>query len=127
MALFDCVSESVKGKKFRRGFRLVWHTVVWFLWRARNNVIFNGVVMEPKEIVEDIKVLSWRWSVNCLKITPFFYFYEWCCDPGDFFALRSEACCLGVGCWGVLFFRLPVMYFSFPVCCCCGIGAVVSF
>jgi hypothetical protein len=58
MSLFYCVSEAAKNKRLRKGFRLVWHMVVWSIWRARNNDIFNGIKIEYKEIVEDIKVLS---------------------------------------------------------------------
>jgi hypothetical protein len=82
MSLFASFSEDAKNKRIKRGFRLVWHTVVWSLWRARNNVIFNNVNKVPLEIVEEIKVLSWRWSVDCLNISPCL-FYEWTWDPGD--------------------------------------------
>jgi hypothetical protein len=79
--LYDCLSCAAKNKKARNGFRLVWHSVIWSIWRARNTYIFNNVVMEPLELVEEIKVLSWRWSVDRLKITPCLY-YEWSWDPG---------------------------------------------
>jgi hypothetical protein len=79
--LFYWLSSAAKSKKARRGFRLVWHSVVWSIWLARNNRIFNNVLIQPMELVEEIKVLSWRWSVDRLKITPFL-FYEWCLDPG---------------------------------------------
>jgi hypothetical protein len=49
--------------------------VVWSLWSARNDAIFNGKPMEWMEIVEDIKFLSWKWSADRLKITPCL-FYE---------------------------------------------------
>jgi hypothetical protein len=75
LSLFGSVSEAAKSNRLRRGFRLVWHTVVWSLWRARNNDIFKGVKMEAMDIVEDIKVLSWKWSVDRLKISPCL-FYE---------------------------------------------------
>ncbi|KAK2405812.1 hypothetical protein QL285_041620 [Trifolium repens] len=84
MTLFDCFCASVYKKKSKRGFLLVWHTVVWSIWRARNNAIFNGIVIEPMELVEEIKVLSWRWSMDCLKISPCL-FYEWTWDPGACF------------------------------------------
>jgi hypothetical protein len=84
MVLFDILSNSVTTKNLRRGVRLVWHTTIWSLWIARNDVIFNGKVKEPLEIVEDIKVLSWRWSSDCLKIVPCL-FYEWVWDPGACF------------------------------------------
>jgi hypothetical protein len=47
-------------------------------------VIFNGILKDPLELVEAIKVLSWKWSVDCLKIN-LCLFYEWCWDPGDCF------------------------------------------
>jgi hypothetical protein len=84
MVLFDILSNSVTTKNLMRGVRLVWHTTIWSLWIARNDVIFNGKVKEPLEIVEDIKVLSWRWSSECLKIVPCL-FYEWVWDPGACF------------------------------------------
>ncbi|KAK2452536.1 hypothetical protein QL285_000319 [Trifolium repens] len=84
MSLFGCFCEAAKNKKTRKGFHLVWHTVVWCLWRARNDGIFNGIKKEPLEIVEDIKVLSWKWSVDRLKISPCL-FYEWSWDPGECF------------------------------------------
>jgi hypothetical protein len=82
--LFDCLSEVGANKKYRNGLRLVWHTAIWVLWRARNNLIFNNIREDPVDIVEGIKVLSWRWSVDRLNIPPCLY-YEWVWDPGDCF------------------------------------------
>jgi hypothetical protein len=72
--LFDCVSESTRNSKMRRGFRLVWHSVIWLLWKARNDVIFNNTVEDLLEIVERVKILSWKWSVERLKISPCLYY-----------------------------------------------------
>jgi hypothetical protein len=72
--LFDCLSVSAKNIKMRRGYRLVWHTAIWTIWNARNNFIFNKVKKELMEIVEDIKVMSWRWSADRLKIPPCLYY-----------------------------------------------------
>jgi hypothetical protein len=47
-------------KKVRNGFRMIWHAVVWSIWRARNDGIFNNEIGEVAALVEDIKVLSWR-------------------------------------------------------------------
>jgi len=65
------------NKVFQRGRRLVWHTTMWVIWRARNNCIFNNVVSSTKEIFDEIKVLSWRWSLYRIKILSCL-FYEWC-------------------------------------------------
>jgi hypothetical protein len=82
--LFDCVSVSAKNKKSKKGLCLVWDTTIWLLWKARNNFIFNNIVEEPIDKVEGIKVLSWKWSVDCLKISHCLY-YEWIWDPSDCF------------------------------------------
>jgi hypothetical protein len=84
LSLFACVSDAARSNKVRSGFLLVWHTVLWSLWRARNDDIFNGVKKGVVDTVEDIKVLSWKWSVDRLKISPCL-FYEWIWDPGDCF------------------------------------------
>jgi hypothetical protein len=44
MSLFDCFVAATKNKKTRKEFLLIWHTVVWSLWGARNNCIFNNIV-----------------------------------------------------------------------------------
>jgi hypothetical protein len=82
--LFACLSDVAPTKRVRKVFRLIWHSVIWTIWNARNNRIFNNVRKEPLEVVEDIKVLSWRWSADRLKITPCL-FYEWSWDPGACF------------------------------------------
>jgi hypothetical protein len=28
------LSVAAKNKKIRKGFRLIWHTVLWSIWRA---------------------------------------------------------------------------------------------
>jgi hypothetical protein len=59
---------------------LVWHTTLWLIWRLRNDVIFNNSAKVAAECVEEIKVRSWKWSAEKLKITPCLY-YEWVWDP----------------------------------------------
>jgi hypothetical protein len=55
--LFDCLSVAARNKKIRKGFRLIWHTVIWCIWRARNNFIFNNERTVPLDLVEEVKVL----------------------------------------------------------------------
>ncbi|CAJ2631518.1 unnamed protein product [Trifolium pratense] len=68
--LFYCLSEAATNKKVRNGYRLVWHSVIWSIWKARNNRIFSNLVKETLEVVEDVKVISWKWSAARLKISP---------------------------------------------------------
>ncbi|PNX76224.1 ribonuclease H [Trifolium pratense] len=82
--LFDCFMVLAKTKKERKGLLLVWHSVIWSIWRARNNHIFKNKVVEPREIVDEVKVLSWKWTADRSKISPCL-FYEWSWDAGSCF------------------------------------------
>jgi hypothetical protein len=59
-----------------KGLILIWQTVVWSIWLARNALIFEGVKKEGHEIVDAIKHRSLQWfiarkqGVVCLA-------YEW--------------------------------------------------
>jgi hypothetical protein len=82
LILFDVFKASARNVKIRKGFVLIWHASLWAIWKARNGAIFANGCFAPLEIVESIKVLSWKWSMSRLKISPCL-FYEWTWDPGD--------------------------------------------
>jgi hypothetical protein len=73
---FESFGMPFKTKLRSKGFNLIWHTVVWSLWLARNSLIFEGVKLEGNEIVDAIKHRSLQWfiarkeRVVCLS-------YEW--------------------------------------------------
>jgi hypothetical protein len=79
--LFEVVRGSAKNDRIRKGFILIWHATLWSIWKARNSAIFSVGSFRPNVIVDEIKVLSWKWSLGRLKISPCL-FYEWCWDPG---------------------------------------------
>jgi hypothetical protein len=54
---------------------------VWSMWSSRNNAIFSNGVIDPEEVINAIKMLSWRWGLSRHKI-PVCLYYEWCWDPG---------------------------------------------
>lgn len=68
-----CWSREMRSKW------LIWHAVVWVVWKARNNRIFNEII-GVDELVEQIKVLLWQWSLSRLKIATCL-FYKWCWNP----------------------------------------------
>lgn len=51
-------------KKRKRGAWLIWHAVIWVIWKMRNDKIFKNIVKEVDEMVEQIKVVSWNWRMN---------------------------------------------------------------
>jgi hypothetical protein len=79
--LFECFTGASRFKQMRCGLSLIWHATIWALWRSRNNVIFSNGVIEVEKVVDEIKLLSWRWGLSRHKI-PSCLFYEWCWDPG---------------------------------------------
>jgi len=75
-----CWNEGSPSKKIVKGLRLIWHSTIWCIWKARNDKIFNAKEVEVLALVEEVKVLSWRWCLTRIKI-PTCLFYEWCWDP----------------------------------------------
>jgi hypothetical protein len=52
---------------------LIWHASIWSIWKARNSVIFANGSFNPYAIVDNIKVLSWKWSLMRFKLAPCMY------------------------------------------------------
>lgn len=77
---WECWGDFERNKNIKMGRRLIWLATVWVLWKIRNDKIFNGVTYDVHDIVEEIKVLSWKWLLSRTK-TTFCLFYEWCWDP----------------------------------------------
>jgi len=61
------------------GVFLIWLASIWVIWKRRNEVIFNNGVVEIKDLVENIEVLAWYWSMSKLSCL----YYEWCSNPRD--------------------------------------------
>ncbi|GAU51627.1 hypothetical protein TSUD_140380 [Trifolium subterraneum] len=80
--LFEMMWGYARNEKTRKGYLMIWHTTLWSIWKVRNNAIFGKGSFIPHLIVDDIKVLSWKWSLMRLKVSSCM-FYEWSWDPGD--------------------------------------------
>jgi hypothetical protein len=80
--LFELVKGAARNAKIRKGFLFIWHASLWSIWKARNSSIFANGNFSPRAIVEEIKIVSWKWCLARLKVIPFMY-YEWLWDPGD--------------------------------------------
>jgi hypothetical protein len=71
-----------KNKSVRLGLCLIWNAYVWVIWNIRNDCIFNNGVPIVDEVVDRIKLLSWKWFVGRVAKGPFL-FYEWNWSPLD--------------------------------------------
>ncbi|XP_045802274.1 uncharacterized protein LOC123895841 [Trifolium pratense] len=79
--LFEVIRGAAKSNKDRQGFLMIWHATLWTIWKTRNNIFSNGSI-DSTVMVDEIKVLSWRWSLATTKMSPCL-FYDWTWDPGD--------------------------------------------
>lgn len=79
---WECWVGGPLNKKIRKGLRMIWQVAIWVIWKARNGFIFNNTIDRWDELVEEVKVLSWRWLL-CRLNTPACMFYEWSWSPQD--------------------------------------------
>lgn len=51
LRLFLSIFLFLGGRvKYRGGHLMVWHVVIWSIWKVRNDVIFNGITKTTKEV-----------------------------------------------------------------------------
>jgi hypothetical protein len=81
-SLFVILKGLARGVKLRKGYLLIWHATLWSIWKAWNCALFANDLFNPWVVIENIKVLSWKWVLSRLKVAPCL-FYEWTWDPGD--------------------------------------------
>jgi hypothetical protein len=71
---FECWNNEANSKRLKKGF--------WLIWKERNARIFMNQRKEVEEIVDEIKAVSWVWTLSRLKIASFL-FYEWTWNPRE--------------------------------------------
>jgi hypothetical protein len=74
--------NCAKNKREKVGLCLIWNTFVWVVWNARNNHIFNNVTVICDELVEEVKIMSWKWYISRVAKGRFLL-YEWTWNPLD--------------------------------------------
>lgn len=81
MAHFMEFAGGLNGKKvYRRGRHIIWMAIVWVLWLTRNNIIFQGVVVDFS-VIAHIKILSCSWSNNRKCKNYGVVYLDWCSNP----------------------------------------------
>jgi hypothetical protein len=78
-SIIHCLLDA-GGKKSRQGMSTICAAVCWNIWRCRNSILFDNGSGSVMELVEAIKISSWKWwlsrssAANCLL-------YEWRAEP----------------------------------------------
>jgi hypothetical protein len=78
-SMFHVLVES-GNKKTRPGLGMIFAAVCWTLWRCRNGIIFDNGNGSVAELVEAIKVTSWKWWIS-RSTAATCLLYEWCAEP----------------------------------------------
>ncbi|KEH39910.1 transmembrane protein, putative [Medicago truncatula] len=97
---WECWHEGESDKKVKKGKGIIWLATIWVLWNTRNEKVFNDVNVEVDAIVEEVKVLAWKWVMSKLCI-PVLVFVS--AEVQQFFS--AIACVAEIGaasiCWSV--------------------------
>lgn len=75
-------SQSRWKKKQKQCWNSLWAAVVWSLWLARNNTVFNQVAVDSDQLLDLIQWRSWSWLSSFEKEFRSSMF-EWKSDPGS--------------------------------------------
>ena len=54
---FDRWTNELRSSKLKKCYWLIWHVVLWEIWRVRNEIMFNNVVIDVEDTVDKIKSL----------------------------------------------------------------------
>ncbi|KAK2372069.1 hypothetical protein QL285_073251 [Trifolium repens] len=73
-----------RDKRSRKALILIWNTIMWVMWKNRNDGVFNEKQANIEDMVDEIKLLSWKWFLSGMAKGPCLL-YEWKWSPLDCF------------------------------------------
>jgi hypothetical protein len=78
---FVMFGQVFKGKKIKRLRHIIWLATTWSIWRARDNILFRGAIVNITSLVNQIFYFTWLWIIGRHKINDVFSFQDWCINP----------------------------------------------
>ncbi|GKV28743.1 hypothetical protein SLEP1_g37755 [Rubroshorea leprosula] len=79
---FQRFGKWSKDPKVKEGWDCIWSTVIWTVWLARNQMIFQEKKTDPRKLLEIIQVRSFQWSTANLDRYAF-TLTDWLINPVD--------------------------------------------
>ncbi|GAU51958.1 hypothetical protein TSUD_417440 [Trifolium subterraneum] len=76
MQVFESFFGLGVGSRVQLGLILVWHAVVWTIWTSRNDMIFVGKSSTVDDLMDMVKLSSWKWFIGKNPDSPC-SLYEW--------------------------------------------------
>lgn len=70
-----------KGSKMASTF---WIAMVWIIWNARNEYVFNGKEFEVVRVFKEVKARVWAWCSIKEKALSQMAFKEWNSNPKNY-------------------------------------------
>ncbi|GKV26644.1 hypothetical protein SLEP1_g35909 [Rubroshorea leprosula] len=77
---FQRFGKWSKDPKVKEGWDCIWSTVIWTVWLARNQMIFQDKKTDPRKLLEIIQVRSFQWCTAKLDRYAF-TFTDWLINP----------------------------------------------
>ncbi|CAJ2637211.1 unnamed protein product [Trifolium pratense] len=78
-SIFNCLM-STGVQKLQKGIVMFCNFVVWHIWKCINSIIFDTGTGVVAELVEGVKITSWKWWMAYSKVSHYL-FYEWKDEP----------------------------------------------
>ena len=76
-----CNSDGKQRADEKVVMKVIGVAFLWFMWRTRNNKMFNGTLMKEKEIFENIQFLAFDWIRNRFKYGNLMSWDNWIRNP----------------------------------------------
>lgn len=73
--------SNLVPRKIKELWQAFWHGTIWFIWKARNRVIFKGDDIALFEVVEQIKFNVWSWLRCKGGILLSYKYVDWEINP----------------------------------------------
>ncbi|CAJ2647839.1 unnamed protein product [Trifolium pratense] len=67
---FGLVVGCGKNKRSRECLALIWNSLMWTIWKVRNDAVFNNKEVVIEDVVDQVKTQSWKWFIDRMAKSP---------------------------------------------------------